>query len=375
MKQASYSLVDFLQDPDFRDWVKHPTDKQEAYWRLFLETYPAQRPMVEQARQYIVAMAEQTAQQLPSAAESELMWQTIQDRIRDEEGVVPLIPSISTSWRWARFAAAALLVLGVSVLTYWYSPLRVQQPTGYRQFIKSASDETSLHKIRNADTRPLTISLRDGSSVVLQPGSQLNYSTMFTQRKVYLTGKAFFEVVKDPTRPFLVYTRGIATKVLGTSFFIDAPETNQPINVAVKTGRVAVYSLDKPTTTDSKLTDSQLNSLVLTPNQSAQYLTATHQLVRKADTSATFTQPGTLTVARQSFDFDETPVADVFRTLQQAYGVTIIYNESLLGKCSLSATLVGQPFTEKLSVICKALEAQYRFQGNKVIITGGQPCQ
>jgi ferric-dicitrate binding protein FerR (iron transport regulator) len=375
MKQASYSLVDFLKDPDFRDWVKHPDEASEIYWQEFQEKYPHQKPAVEQARQYILVLAEQTSQQLPSTDESQLMRQNIRARIREEEGVIPFTPSVANPWRWARMAASITLVLGLGLLAYWYSQSRPNQPIGYQKFLKSSSGGTALSEIRNPDTKPLTISLSDGSSVVLQPGSRLSYPNKFTQREVYLVGKAFFEVVRNPSKPFLVYTRGVATKVLGTSFSIDAPETNQPIKVAVKTGRVAVYSLDKPAATTPKATDATLNGLVLTPNQSVEYLADSHQLIRRTDTTTTFAQPGTLTVAKQSFDFDETPVSEVFRTLEKAYGVDIVYDESQLGNCSLSATLVGQPFHEKISVVCKALEAQYSFQGNQVVITGGQHCQ
>lgn len=375
MKQAFYSLVDFLLDPDFRDWVKQPNEARNTYWQQFLEQYPDQRSVVEQARQYIRVLAEQTAQHQPLETESQLMRQTIQHRIREEKNITSFSPSAGNTWRWARLAASVALILGLGVLTYRYSQRQTSQPEGYRHFLQATPVGTALSEVRNPGTKPLTILLSDGSSVVLQPGSRLKYPNQFEQREVYLVGKAFFEVVKDPTRPFLVYTRGVATKVLGTSFSIDAPETNQPINVAVKTGKVAVYSLDKPAADTHITTDATLSGLVLTSNQSAEYLTDGHRLVRKSDTLSIFAQPGTLAVAKQSFDFDETPVAEVFRTLEKAYGVDIVYDESRLRNCSLSASLVGQPLHEKLSVVCKALEVQYTFLGNQVVITGGQHCQ
>ncbi|MBD2757194.1 FecR family protein [Spirosoma validum] len=372
MKQASYSLIDFLKDPDFRDWVKHPDEAQDIYWQQFQELHPDKKPVLEQARQYVLVLAEQTAQDKPSMAESQLMRQTIQQRIH--ETTIPFTPSVAYNWSWTRIAASVVLVLGLGITAYWYSQ-NEKQPQGYQRFIQSAPQGTALSETRNNDTKPLTIFLSDGSSVVLQPGSRLSYPNTLTKREVYLTGKAFFEVVKDPANPFLVYTRGVATKVLGTSFSIDAPETNQPIKVAVKTGKVAVYSLDETTSLYPESTDSEQNSLVLTPNQSAEYVADSHHLVRKTDTVSTFLQPGTLIVAKQSFDFDETPVSDVFRTLEKAYGIDIVYNESALGKCSLTASLVGQPFHEKLSAVCKALDAHYSIQGNQVVITGGQRCQ
>jgi transmembrane sensor len=64
------------------------------------------------------------------------------------------------------------------------------------------------------------------------------------RREVTLTGKAFFEIVKNKEKPFLVYSYGLATKVLGTSFMIDASEENKDIKVEVRTGTVAVFSIN-----------------------------------------------------------------------------------------------------------------------------------
>ncbi|MFD2932809.1 FecR family protein [Spirosoma flavum] len=377
MKQASYSLVEFLEDPDFIAWVKHPDETRNAYWQRFVEVYPTQKPVIESARQYVLQLVEQTSQNQPSAFQTESMQQTIQKHIREERMATPFTRTTGTGtkWGWMRVAASIMLVLGLGTTGYWYTQSQANQPESYQQFVQASPQGIALRETRNDTDEPLTIFLSDGSSVVLQAGSQLSYPDTLKKREVYLVGKAFFEIVKDPARPFLVYTRGVATKVLGTSFMIDAPESNQPIKVAVKTGKVAVYALNESTSVRPKVTDSELSGIVLTPNQSAEYMTASHRLVRTPDTVLAFTQPGTQVVAKQSFDFDETPVSEVFNTLERAYGVHIVYNESLLGTCTLSALLVGQPFNEKLSVICKALGAQHTIEDHQVIITGGQRCQ
>ena len=376
MKQAAYVLTDFLEDPDFIRWVKHPDETQDAYWQQFLEAHPDKKPSVEMARQYILIFAEQTGQQQPTAAQSEMMRQYIQKHIREENNekvVTPFTRTVGTNWSWLRMAASIALVISIGLGAYWYSQRQTVQPESYQQFVKGTPAGIALKETRNETDKPLTVLLSDGSSVVLQPGSRLSYPETFQQREVYLTGKAFFEIVKNPARPFLVYTHGIATKVLGTSFMVDAPESGQPIKVAVKTGRVAVYALDESSSVRQKATSSELSGLVLTPNQGAEYSVDSKRLVRMP--GSVFTQPETQMVAKQSFDFDETPVSEVFSTLEKAYGVHIVYDETMLGKCSLSASLVGQPFHDKLAVVCKALEAQYAIQGNQVTITGGQRCQ
>ncbi len=68
------------------------------------------------------------------------------------------------------------------------------------------------------------IKLPDGTSVWLNAGSKLNYPRQFTggKREVALEGEAFFDVAKDPDRPFTVRTKTFAIRVLGTEFNVRA---------------------------------------------------------------------------------------------------------------------------------------------------------
>jgi len=88
----------------------------------------------------------------------------------------------------------------------------------------------------------VTTVLPDGTKVKLNSGSKLVVPEQFTGalREVTLIGKAFFEVVRDETKPFHVNVEGgMKVVVLGTSFIVDASEDNENI-VAVRSGKVAV---------------------------------------------------------------------------------------------------------------------------------------
>jgi len=85
-----------------------------------------------------------------------------------------------------------------------------------------------------------TILLPDGSLVFLNSKSSISYSKDFkNKRELKLTGEAYFEVKKNPERPFLVETEKIKTRVLGTSFNIKAYKNSQTM-VSVNTGKVEV---------------------------------------------------------------------------------------------------------------------------------------
>src|SRR5512146_2110769 len=87
--------------------------------------------------------------------------------------------------------------------------------------------------------------LPDGSHVRLGAESSIRYAAAFDEptRDVELRGTAYFEVVHDPARPFLVHVRnGITTRVLGTRFVVLAYPEIPRVAVAVAEGRVALRS-------------------------------------------------------------------------------------------------------------------------------------
>lgn len=92
-----------------------------------------------------------------------------------------------------------------------------------------------------------SIYLPDSSLVTLSPGTYLKYdSTAFgiDHRKVYLTGEAFFDVVRDTTRFFEIFAEGTQTKVLGTSFNLRAYEVEDSITLLVTSGLVS-FNVDQ----------------------------------------------------------------------------------------------------------------------------------
>ncbi len=81
------------------------------------------------------------------------------------------------------------------------------------------------------------ITLADGSLVWINSGSSLTYNNAFNQkeRKVFLEGEAYFEVAKDPKRPFIVHTRDMDIEALGTAFNVRAyPEENNASTVLLE---------------------------------------------------------------------------------------------------------------------------------------------
>jgi transmembrane sensor len=372
MKYDPYSLTELIRNDDFIAWVRHPDEASEARWQEFLRNNPEKRSVVEDARGYVNLVAEDTGKHKPTEEQSRKMWSVVESRMAEESAEEELVTKVKTisSWQWLRIAASVALIAGFGVAVYWYQnrPSQIMLSDAY---VSESPVSAMIEKVNDSD-KPMTILLEDGSSVVLEPKGRLSFAKAgsLEKREVSLRGKAFFEIRKNPRRPFLVYTDGLATKVLGTSFLIDAPEDGSEIKVEVKTGKVSVFPLRLDATAKEKeeFTKPELKGTILIRNEKIAFSKIDGKTIRLQE--AIVAAPATTDIASQLFIFDETPASEVFKALESAYNMKIIYKESLMSNCPLNATLVGQSFTEKLDVICAALDAHYEIAENKVTISG-----
>jgi ferric-dicitrate binding protein FerR (iron transport regulator) len=147
-------------------------------------------------------------------------WDTIQPKLKKETKIIPLYKRIG------RIAAAAAIFTFIALSGY-YTIEFVQQPN-------------ILLAHANVSEKGKTIVLSDGSKVWLNTGATLSFPEEFDDnfRNVTLTGEAFFEVEKNPEKPFIVNMDNASVTVLGTSFNISS--STEKTEVTVATGKVKV---------------------------------------------------------------------------------------------------------------------------------------
>lgn len=159
----------------------------------------------------------------------------------------PVVEISRPLWKRLLPYAAAVLV-AVSSLLFWLSGTGKKQPTPVAQQLNKKNEQPAAvtPAVRytehyNPKKRRMKVKLPDGSVVTLGGKSRVKYPVSFAgnTRDVVLDGEAFFEVTKNPKKPFIVYTGHVQTQVLGTSFKVSAlPKA--PVEVAVVTGKVRV---------------------------------------------------------------------------------------------------------------------------------------
>lgn len=111
---------------------------------------------------------------------------------------------------------------------------------GVRYDLNPAS-QVHYHILRTPMGGEYKVELADGTVVWLNSGSELKYPTAFTgnSREVELVGEAYFSVKKNPVIPFVVHSRGVATRVYGTEFNVNA-YAGEEMNITLVEGSVSV---------------------------------------------------------------------------------------------------------------------------------------
>ncbi|GAB3985970.1 FecR family protein [Spirosoma daeguense] len=351
-KYATYDLDDFVQDGEFIRWVKYPDPENDLFWSSLLETYPFQQDTIRQARQIVLKLGAATCPDV-NEQDAKDIWQKLQLSINPPVTVIPL-------WQraWVRMAAAVVLLIGG--LTLW----QIQhEETNLVSISRDAYGVLSgdLTQVSNNTTDSMIIKLPDNSRITLSRGAKLRYKTHFTDsvREVYLTGEAFFDVARNPKKPFIVYTNELITKVLGTSFWIRTNVADKHMTVAVKTGKVFVYKKTKGGLAD------QPPGVVLLPNQQADYKPDSDKLSRTLVEEPLLILPES---QRQSATFDNVPVAELLDNLEKSYGVDIQFDRNVLTNCRLTTSFKDESLFQRLEVLCEAIDATYKIEDTRIII-------
>lgn len=237
-------------------------------------------------------------------------------------------------------------------------------PTEKLSEVQSSSE---LREYKNTTQNILVVELPDGSAVELQPDAGIYYSKKWNgqKREVHLVGEAFFEVVKDARKPFYVYGGKIVTKVLGTSFSVNAPEYAERIEVAVRTGTVSVYEDAIQSNPASNLTG--VRGVVLTPNERVEYFVKDKHWVTSLVEKP---KPLPSTIIAEEFVFSDTPMKKILGSIERNYDIDIIVENEATYLCAFTGDVSRMELYDMLEVVCKSIGATYEVKGTKILITG-----
>jgi len=155
------------------------------------------------------------------------------------------------------------------------------------------------------------LTLQDGTNVWLNAQSVLNYPALFMgdERRVNIEGEAFFEVAKDEKKPFIVSSKGVDMKVLGTSFNVRSYPQEDYMQTSLLEGRLKIY-----------FPDAESNGIILEPNKQVT-IKDQNMLI------STISHPDYFLWKDGIYSFENELLIDILKKLEIYYDVKIIVKD------------------------------------------------
>ena len=207
-----------------------------------------------------------------------------------------------------------------------------------------------------ADNEPVEVTLDDGTDVLVNRHSRLRYSRSFdqTERKVYLSGEAWFDVTRDTTMPFIIDAGEALVEVLGTRFNVNAYKQNSSVEISVESGMVALSAKQDPD-----------NQIIIKTGSGGAY----HKSQKELKLIPTF-EPNTISWKTKELFFDDTPLKEVTDLINSVYGVNIVIMNRELASCTITVTFRGQSIDAILNVLVTTLDLQVTRTGDEIRLDG-----
>ena len=247
--------------------------------------------------------------------------------------------------RWLVIPAAAAAVLIAALGTFLLG----------ERARRSTPHEATLREVATRRGQRAEVRLGDGSSVSLGVASRLRFPAAFgaKARELELEGEAYFVVVHDTTRPFVVRAAGSKTIDLGTAFLLRAYPTDGQVQVVVAEGSVALGAdrLGAPAAT--VLTQGRMGRLAKG---------AAVPVVRAVDPSAYTSW------LHDRLTFLDTPLDQVALDLGRWYSVEVRLADSSLARETFSASFAADSFSEALRTVTTVLHLRAERRGKTVVL-------
>ncbi|MCG2613835.1 DUF4974 domain-containing protein [Terrimonas sp. NA20] len=302
----------------------------------------------------------------PSRISRILQLAAVEEALRENNDAIPeetVVRRRSYAWK----VAATLVVLALCTwgILHWFT-------------LSSVADNN--HQVvaqKGSRTRAI---LPDGSTVWLNAGSSISYGKTFNDkiREVTLYGEAYFDVVKQPDRPFVVHAGDINIKVLGTSFNVKSYPGDDLVETTLIKGLVQIIQPgNKP-------------AIYLHPNQKISLPSAGHDIStdppddlpanssgqKKALSEGIATIDTTLSEKERietawlfnRLEFRDDDFESLAKKLERWYNVTIHFEDEKVTELVFNGSIESESVEQAFKALQAAVSFKYSIKGNEIFI-------
>lgn len=326
-------LEDLLDDPGFQLYARGIACEESELWKELLEQEPALRPLARQAIAMIRGLSFRN--ETLSEAQVDEAYSSTMARIQEEDQSSP-----SRGHIYAVAASISLILLAVAL--WWWIP-----------YFHLVTEKTAYGETRE-------ILLADGSSVTMNANSELSYDPRCLQgpeRKVFLKGEAFFDVVSMKNNGlasnFLVVSEeGGVVEVLGTSFNVTSRRNKT--RVVLESGRVNFSGGNAQTS--------------LLPGEMAEYNELSRKIFKKKVPLNKYSA-----WKEKRLYFDDTPLAELAGILEDNYGFTVVFRQERLKEKRISGEISALHVDNILKAVERIFSIQISRQQDTLFLDSYEP--
>jgi ferric-dicitrate binding protein FerR (iron transport regulator) len=302
-------------------------------------------------------------------------WLTVDRRIKKGEKL--WIKRFAPLW----YAASLLICFALGTT----AALLVTRGEPVQSDTQAVAASTTIYAPLGAKSN---ITLPDGSSVWLNAGSTVSYSSGFgvENRDLQLTGEAFFDVKSDSLNPFNVHTSGITVKAFGTLFNVRAYPDDPTLVATLEKGRIdVVIQSSSGGTTSSQTVQLKPKEQLVIRKTSKTIEAEMPAPVRVQETiQATvppepvfeemIIKPNVITELSTSWKdrhwiIRDEPLALFAENLERRYNLRISFASEELKRYNFSGTFENETVEQILTALSLAAPVNYKFDKNNVVLS------
>ncbi len=218
---------------------------------------------------------------------------------------------------------------------------------------KNHDREIGYNELAIPKGRSYSLQLSDGTKIWLNALSKIRYPVRFgkQERRVYITGEAYFEVAKNDKVPFIVETSFYDVKVIGTKFNVNAYSDEKKVTTTLLEGLISIPSVDG--------TDN-----IIEPGKQYQFDKVSKKTLIESVNTGLF-----VSWINNNLMMDQMRLEDIFRVLSRRYDIDVFFKEDEIKNETFSGMV---PLNDYLNVILdqisKVSNAEFQIEGKLIVV-------
>lgn len=265
-------------------------------------------------------------------------WSKLYGRLEEQQLITEPLETkpIYFTRRLVQYAAIALLLVTIGITFFTMNPF---------------SNEKLLVLQTSEETGTLVQTLNDGSVVYIAGNTELTYPEKFkgNKRRVALNGEAFFDISRNPQKPFVIEANNMIIEVLGTSFNLKSSKEGE-FELMVETGLVKVSQKSYPTKT-----------VLIGAGESATF--ANNSIVKSKAQNNNY---NSWRLNRMSFKDEK--LENIVQVINKNYNSNIVLASETLGERRMTVTFYDNSLETITDLICKTMVLKAENEGETIVL-------